>query len=166
MRLPAPVMFSTTIVGLPGMCRPMWREITRAYVSKPPPGAKPTTRRMVLPSKKDWARAAPPPAASTIARVERARTRLLMSSSVVISGIYHAARGARGLGADAGERELLGPMASHEVIGDDLPERRRLGPAHLGGERTAGMEVAARRRIGGGGGPARPRGGGPPRVRG
>jgi hypothetical protein len=30
MRLPAPVMFSTTNVGLPGTCRPMWRAITRA----------------------------------------------------------------------------------------------------------------------------------------
>src|SRR3989442_9866865 len=113
-----------------------------------------------------------PAPVSTNARVESARTRLLISSSVVISGIYHAARGVRGLGADAGERELLGPMASHEVAGDDLPERGRLGPAHLGGERTAGMEVAARRRIGGGGGlgghrPAAARrggGGGPPRA--
>src|SRR2546430_16756175 len=105
-----------------------------------------------------------PAPVSTNARVESARTRLLISSSVVISGIYHAARGVRGIGADAGERELLGPMASHEVIGDDLPERRRLGPAHLGGERTAGMEVAARRRIGGGGGPARQRDAAAPRV--
>src|SRR5437660_10489280 len=99
---------------------------------------------MVFPSKKDWARAAPPPAASTITRVERARTRLLMSSSVVIPGIYHAARGARGLGADAGERELLGPMAAHEVAGVALPARGRLGPAHVDGDRTARVAVAGR----------------------
>ena len=32
-RLPAPSMFSTTIVGLPGMCLPIWRAIVREYRS-------------------------------------------------------------------------------------------------------------------------------------
>src|SRR6267143_5646010 len=53
--------------------------MTRAYVSKPPPGAKPTTMLRVLPSKKDWAWTMPLPlAASTIDAIERPRRLLFM----------------------------------------------------------------------------------------
>src|ERR1051326_4612420 len=38
-RLPAPSMFSTTTVGLPGMWEPRYLDSTRAVVSYPPPGA-------------------------------------------------------------------------------------------------------------------------------
>src|SRR5437879_8719718 len=40
-------------------------------------------------------------------------------------------------------------MATYEVACLDFPDERRLGPTHVDRERTAWMEVAAGRRIGG-----------------
>src|SRR5262249_46205210 len=109
-----------------GMCRPMCREITRAYVSNP----------------------------SGLALVEG------LSPGAADPG-GHQDRGGREkrqgacsyvppwLAADAGERQLVGPVAARDVPGRDLWEGGRLGPAPVDDERTARVEVAARRRIGG-----------------
>src|SRR5262249_3328983 len=111
-----------------GMCRPMCREITRAYVSNP----------------------------SGLALVEGLSPGAADPGGHQDRGGREKRQGACSYGppwlapaADAGERQLVGPVAARDVPGRDLSERRRLGPAPVDDERTARVEVAARRRIGG-----------------
>jgi hypothetical protein len=81
---PAPGMFCTTMVGLPGTKRPRWRASSRAKVSKPPPVPDATTILIVCPRKNDSADVcAKPSGAASIDTVASPATQIVRAASVL-----------------------------------------------------------------------------------